>query len=245
MGVDRPAADGDFVSLDMIATIEDEEIESVEGVSYQIGEGNMLEGLDEALIGLSAEETTTFESQLAGGDRAGETAQVKVARSRCASCPRPTTSSPRMVAEFDTIAELKEDLKTQAAADAEGNRVALARNALLEKLLEELECPSPSSWWRTRSPPTSTWGEEAGDPRGDAEDTEKAVRAQFLLDEINGTREVQVDQNDLMSYMSSWLSTASSPTSCCRCWPGPGGFEQIFSEVQRSKALDIVLRTSP
>src|SRR5699024_7980328 len=59
VGVDRPAADGDFVSLDMVATIDDEEIESVEGVSYQIGEGNMLEGLDEALIGLSAEETTT------------------------------------------------------------------------------------------------------------------------------------------------------------------------------------------
>ncbi|MDN5634000.1 trigger factor, partial [Bifidobacterium mongoliense] len=76
VGVDRPAEDRDFVSVDLVATIEGEEIETVEGVSYQIGEGNMLEGLDEALIGLSAEETTTFTSKLAGGDRAGEEADV-------------------------------------------------------------------------------------------------------------------------------------------------------------------------
>lgn len=57
--------------------------------------------------------------------------------------PEADDEFAEMASEFDTIAELKEDLKTQAAADAEGNRVALARNALLEKLLEELEIPVP------------------------------------------------------------------------------------------------------
>src|SRR5699024_4346745 len=78
VGVDRPAENGDFVSLDLTATIEDEEIEAVEGVSYQIGDGTMLDGLDEALTGLSAGETTTFVSTLAGGDRAGEEATITV-----------------------------------------------------------------------------------------------------------------------------------------------------------------------
>src|SRR5665647_3259922 len=78
VGVDRPAADGDYVVVDLRAVIGDEEIDSVSGISYQIGSGNLLEGLDEALSGLSAGETTTFQAPLAGGEHAGKTAQVTV-----------------------------------------------------------------------------------------------------------------------------------------------------------------------
>ena len=247
VGVDRPAADGDFVSLDMVATIDDEEIESVEGVSYQIGEGNMLEGLDEALIGLSAEETTTFESELAGGERAGEKAQVKVTAQsvKVRELPEADDEFAEMASEFDTIDELKEDLKKQAAADAEGNRVALARNALLEKLLEELEIPVPAQLVEDEiASHLENEGKEAGDPHGEEirEDTEKAVRAQFLLDEINGTREVQVDQNDLMSYMSQLSAQYGIESNqLLQMLAQSGQLEQIFSEVQRSKALDVVL----
>ena len=140
-GVDRPAKDGDFVSLDMVATIGDEEVDNVEGVSYHIGEGNMLEGLDEALIGLSADESTTFTSKLAGGDHAGEEAQISVTAKSVKEreLPEADDEFAEMASEFDTIDELKEDLKAQAEKDAEGNRVNLARNALIEKLLEDIE----------------------------------------------------------------------------------------------------------
>ncbi|ACU84803.1 trigger factor [Brachybacterium faecium DSM 4810] len=247
VGVDRPAEDGDFVSLDMIATIDDEEIESVEGVSYQIGEGNMLEGLDEALTGLSAEETTTFASKLAGGDRAGEEAQVKVTAQsvKVRELPEADDEFAEMASEFDTIDELKDDLKKQAAADAEGNRVALARNALLEKLLEELEIPVPEQLVEDEIlSHLENEGKEAGDPHGEEirEDTEKAVRAQFLLDEINGTREVQVDQSDLMNYMTQLSAQYGiEPNQLLQMLAQSGQLEQIFSEVQRSKALDVVL----
>ncbi len=247
VGVDRPAQDGDFVSLDMVATIDDEEIESVEGVSYQIGEGNMLEGLDEALIGLSAEETTTFESALAGGDRAGETAQVTVTAQsvKVRELPEADDEFAEMASEFDTLEELKDDLKTQAAADAEGNRVALARNALLEKLLEELEIPVPEQLVEDEiTSHLENEGKEAGDPHGEEirEDTEKAVRAQFLLDEINGTRQVDVDQNDLMSYMTQLSAQYGIESNqLLQMLAQSGQLEQIFAEVQRSKALDVVL----
>ena len=79
VGVDRAVETGDFVSIDLKAEIDGDEIDSVEGVSYEIGSGNMLEGLDEALIGLSAGESTTFVSKLAGGDRAGEEARLATA----------------------------------------------------------------------------------------------------------------------------------------------------------------------
>ena len=247
VGVDRPAEDRDFVSVDMVATIEDEEIESVEGVSYQIGEGNMLEGLDEALTGLSAEETTTFASKLAGGDRAGEEAQVKVTAQsvKVRELPEADDEFAEMASEFDTIDELKEDLKKQAAADAEGNRVALARNALLEKLLEELEIPVPEQLVEDEIlSHLENEGKEAGDPHGEEirEDTVKAVRAQFLLDEINGTREVNVDQSDLMNYMTQLSAQYGIESNqLLQMLAQSGQLEQIFSEVQRSKALEVVL----
>src|SRR5699024_881615 len=72
VGVDRAAADGDFVSIDLKATVGEEEVDSVTGTSYQVGAGTMLEGLDEAITGLSAGESTTFASTLVGGERAGD-----------------------------------------------------------------------------------------------------------------------------------------------------------------------------
>ncbi|MGO2312246.1 trigger factor [Brachybacterium tyrofermentans] len=247
VGVDRPAQNGDFVSLDLVATIGDEEIESVEGTSYQIGEGNMLEGLDEALIGLSAEETTTFTSELAGGDHAGEEAQIKVVPQsvKVRELPEADDEFAELASEFDTIDELKDDLRKQAAADAEGNRVALARNALLEKLLEELEIPVPEALVEDEiNAHLENEGKEPGDPHGEEirEDTAKAVRAQFLLDEINGTREVSVEQDDLMAYMTQLSAQYGiEQNQLLQMLAQSGQLEQIFGEVQRSKALEVVL----
>src|SRR5439155_19777969 len=78
VGVERPAENGDFVSIDISARIDDEEIDSVSGVSYEVGSGQMLEGMDEALLGLQVGESTTFTAPLAGGDRSGQEAEVTV-----------------------------------------------------------------------------------------------------------------------------------------------------------------------
>ncbi len=77
-GVERAVENGDFVSIDLKASIGDDEIDSVTGVSYEVGSGNMLDGLDEALTGMAAEETKSFTAPLAGGDREGEDADVVV-----------------------------------------------------------------------------------------------------------------------------------------------------------------------
>src|SRR5699024_6970521 len=130
VGVDRPAVEGDFVVLDLRATIGEEEIDSVSGISYQIGSGNMLEGLDEALTGLSAGETTTFETALAGGEHAGENAQVTVTATTVKERELPAADDEfaQLASEFDTIAELREDLRTQAATAKGSNQAVQARD---------------------------------------------------------------------------------------------------------------------
>ena len=123
--------------------------------------------------------------------------------------------------------------------------MALARNALLEKLLEELEIPVPEQLVEDEIlSHLENEGKEAGDPHGEEirEDTEKAVRAQFLLDEINGSRQVDVDQNDLMSYMAQLSAQYGiEQNQMLQMLAQSGQLEQIFAEVQRSKALDVVL----
>ena len=247
VGVDRPAADGDFVSLDMVATIDGEEIETVEGVSYRIGEGTMLDGLDEALIGLSAGETTTFTSELAGGDRAGEKADVKVTPQsvKVRELPEADDEFAELASEFDTIDELKADLKVQAERDAEGNRVALARNAFLEKILEELDIPVPESLVAEEiNAHLQNEGKPEGDPHGEEirEDTERAIRTQFLLDALLETREVEVGQEDLMNYMAQLSATyGMDPNQFIQMLAQSGQIEAVFAEAQRAKALDVAL----
>src|SRR5699024_6768441 len=156
VGVDRPAEDRDFVSLDLVATIDDEEIESVEGVSYQIGDGNMLEGLDEALTGLSAEETTTFVSKLAGGERAGEEAQIKVPRSpsRSGSCPRPTTSSPRWLPSSTPSTSSRRTCAPRPWPTPRATAWLWPATPCSRSSSTNSISPCPTSWWRTRSSPT-------------------------------------------------------------------------------------------
>lgn len=67
--VERPAKNDDFLTIDITATIDGEEIDSAAGLSYQVGAGTMLEGLDEAVTGLSADEEAIFDTTLVGGDR--------------------------------------------------------------------------------------------------------------------------------------------------------------------------------
>jgi len=146
VGVDRPAADKDFAVIDLVATIDGEEVDTVSGVSYQIGTGNMLEGLDEALTGLSAGETTSFETTLVGGDHAGETAQVTVTATSVKEreLPEADDDFAQMASEFDTVEELLADVREQAGKVKAQNQAVQARDLLLEQLLEKVEIPVPS-----------------------------------------------------------------------------------------------------
>ena len=145
MGVDRPAAKGDYANIDLTAEIDGEVVDSQEGVSYELGSETMLDGLDEALEGLSAGEETTFEGTLEAGEHEGEKAQVKVKVNsvKAEELPELDDDFASEASEFDTLDELKEDLKKAASQDAEGRQATAARDAFIAKLEEGLEIPVP------------------------------------------------------------------------------------------------------
>ena len=205
--VDRPASTGDFVELDLVATIDGAEIDRAEGVSYEVGSGELLEGIDEAIDSLTAGEETNFRSTLIGGDHAGEDAEVavvvKAVKER--ELPEADDDFAQIASEFDTLAELRESLSERVAQQSAASRRAPPRAT----------SSSSSCSRRSRSPcrrqliedEVHTHLEGEGRLEDDVhraevtEASEKQFRTQMLLDAIAEKLDVQVSQDELTQYL--------------------------------------------
>ena len=192
--VDRPAAQDDFVTMNLTATVDGEQVDQAEGLSYQVGAGTMLEGIDEALDGLSAGEDATFETTLNGGEHDGETAVVKLELTAVKEreLPEADDEFAQLASEFDTIAELKEDLKKQAAEEAVNRQGVEARDKVLEELAKLVEVPVPDGVIAEQvEQHFSAGGHTAGDDHDTAEhraeleqNTREAFANEVILDEV-------------------------------------------------------------
>ncbi|MBW0253932.1 MULTISPECIES: trigger factor [unclassified Cellulomonas] len=248
VGVDRPAADKDFAVIDLVAKIDGEEVDTVSGVSYQIGSGNMLEGLDEALTGLSAGETTTFSTTLVGGDHAGEQAEVTVTASSVKEreLPEADDDFAQMASEFDTVEELLADLREQATKIKAQNQAVQARDLLLEQLLEQLEIPVPAGAVEAEVHRHLESEGRLEDDVHRAEVTEQAqtaLRNQILLDTLAENLEVKVNQGELVDYLvSASRQYGMDPNTFIQTIDQQGQIPAMVAEVARSKALAVALR---
>ncbi|PYI65776.1 trigger factor [Arthrobacter livingstonensis] len=248
---DRPAADGDFVTINISAKIEDEEVDSAADLSYQIGAGNMLEGLDEAATGLSAGEEAIFDTKLAGGDHAGEDAQVtvKVTAVKVRELPEANDDFAQLASEFDTIAELREDLAKQAAESKTVEQGVEARDKVLDKLVELVEIPVPESvvaeQLEQHFKPENSHGEDhdTEEHRAEVKDnTERAFRNEIILDAIADKEEIGVSQPELIDYIVSSASQyGMDPNQFAQMLDSSGQVNMIVGEVRRRKALAAVL----
>jgi len=249
VGVDRPAEAGDFVVIDLAATIGDEQVDQVSGTSYQIGSGNMLEGLDEALTGLSSGETTTFETVLVGGDRKGETANVTVTATAVKERQLPDADDEfaQLASEFDTIDELKADLRVQAGRIKASNQAVQARDLLVEKLTTETEIPVPSGVVEAEVHRHLESEGRLEDDEHRAEVTEQAqtaLRNQILLDTLAEQLDIKVSQSELLDYLvSASRQYGMDPNTFITTLDQQGQIPAMVAEVARSKALAVSLRS--
>ena len=245
--VDRPAEKDDFVTLDLTAKIDDEEIDSASDISYQVGAGTMLDGMDEALEGLSADEETTFETKLAGGEHEGEDAQVtiKLTAVKERELPEADDDFAQLASEFDTIDELKEDLKTQAKSNKELQQGVEARDKVLELLIEKLDLPVPSRVVEEEVKRHLEGEGREGDEEHGAEvreQTEKQLRAQFILDKVQAKEEIEVTQPELIEYIiTSAQQYGMNPNDFAQALEQSGQVGAVAGEVGRRKALAAVL----
>lgn len=248
VGVDRPAADGDYVVIDLRAVQGETEIDSVSGVSYQIGSGNLLEGLDEALTGLSAGETTTFEAPLAGGEHAGEPAQVTVTATsvKVRDLPAADDDFAQLASEFDTLVELRDDLREQVARFKNQNRAVEAREALMTALREAVEVPVPTNAVQTEVHRhlESEGRLEDENHRAEVEESTRAELVErILLDTLAEKLAVQVRQEELLDFMvNAAAQYGMDPSTFVQTVDRQGQLPAMVGEVARSKAMAMALR---
>ena len=220
-GVERAAENGDFVSIDLSATVDGEDVPDArtEGLSHEIGSGQLIEGLDEAITGLTDGESRVFTTTLAAGEHSGQEAQVTVTVKSVKEreLPEPDDEFAQLASEFDTIDELKSSLTDQVQRVKRIQQAEQIRDKALEALLEQVEVPLPEKIVQAQVDDTlhnAIHGlehdearfaealEEQGSTREEFDadnrtNAEKAVKTQLLMDAIADKLDIQVGQTDL------------------------------------------------
>ncbi|PRI12107.1 trigger factor [Leucobacter massiliensis] len=245
--VDRPAKTGDFVELDLIARIDGNEVDQASGVSYEIGAGNLLAGTDEAIETLTAGESTTFTSQLLGGEYEGQDAEVEVTLTAVKEreLPEADDEFAQLASEFDTIAELRESLGEQAARAAVFAQGQQARDLFTETLIEQAGIPVSEELVEEEVHRHLENEGRLEDDEHRAEvrkSTEQQIQLQLLLDAIVEAEGVTPTQNELSQYIfQSAQQYGMEPTQFLQAISQGNQMGVILGEVTRNKALAIAL----
>ncbi|MDO9494857.1 MAG: trigger factor, partial [Nocardioides sp.] len=267
--VERPAADGDFVVLDLKATRDGEVIEGAEvtGMSYKVGRGGMIDGLDEALLGMSAGDEKTFSSELVGGDQVGQPVDVLVSISQVQEQELPDLDDDfaQLASEFDTIDELTADVRERLGRGKRLEQAAAARDAVLEVLLERVEVPLPESMVTDElnarrqnieqqlgyaGIPMDKYLEDEGQTIEEFEaDLDRRVRdavaAQFILDEVAKKEEIGVAQEELSGHLVRRAQqSGQDPQEFANHMFEHNHIPEMVQEILRGKALATIVETA-
>jgi len=267
--VDRAVQEGDVVTIDLVASRDGETVDGgeVNGYSYKVGSGELIEGVDDALVGLKAGEEKTFQSQLLGGDAAGEDVDVlvRVTAVKEQELPELDDEFAQTASEFDTVEELRADLRSRLESRARLEQATAARDAVLEKLLDSAEIPLPDAgvgseiasrrqqieqqlMYAGLTMEQYLDNEKQTQDEFDA-DLEKRVRdamaAQFLLDEVVKKEQIGVDQAELSQHLFQRAQeSGQNPDEFVKHMVEHNHIPEMVAEVVRSKALGLIVESA-
>ncbi|WP_020579620.1 trigger factor [Actinopolymorpha alba] len=267
--VERAAEDGDYVTIDLSASSEGEQIEDAQasGMSYRVGSGSMLEGLDDAVRGKEAGESATFVSQLVSGDKAGEDVDVTVTVQTVKEQQLPELDDEfaQLASEFDTLDELTTDLRDRLERSKRLQQAQEAQDAVLKKLLEQMEIPLPESaiaedvksrraaiehqlshMGITEEQYLLSEGQSQEEFVADLDErSRESMKAQFVLDEVADKEELTVSEAELTQALVQRAQQAGmSPDEYVQQVVQANYVPALVREVRRGKALAYVVENA-
>jgi trigger factor len=267
--VERPAEQGDFITIDLSATMDGEPVEEAQasGVSYRVGADEWVPGLDEAVVGLTSGESKTFPSRLVAGELAGEEVDIEVTVQSVKEQELPDLDDEfaQTASEFDTVEELTADLRSRLEGLRRVEQAATARDVVLAKLLEMADIPLPESTVteeiQARKDHMSGQLEDAGmsfDDYLDAEDESEenfdahleervrgALASRFLLDELAKQQQLSVAEQELTEHLMRHAQRSGmQPDAYAKQVMDSGQIPELVGEVVRAKALQLVVESA-
>ncbi|HSR84106.1 MAG TPA: trigger factor [Streptosporangiaceae bacterium] len=260
--VDRPVEAGDFVSIDLSATVDGEAVEDAQatGVSYEVGTESMLDGLDEALAGMTAGEAKTFTAELAGGERAGLAADVLVTVNsvKIKELPELDDEFAQSASEFDTIGELRASTRKQLTSVRQAGQAGQARERLLAELIDQLDIPLPERIVEAEVDQRRHSLQDQLDRAGltmqayldasettaakiDADfeaDARRSVKAGFILDKLATQEDLKVSAEQLSAYVTEQAYRIGvTPDRLAQQLSDNGQLPAVAADVLRGNAL--------
>ncbi len=264
-GVQRPVENDDYVSIDLSASVDGKPVEDAQasGLSYQVGSGSLLDGLDEALIGMSAGDSATFRTELAGGEFAGREADVTVTvhSVKVKEVPGLDDDFAQLASEFDTLGELRADTRAQLERMKGVQQVVQARDRALDALLEKIDIPLPEAVVQHEADHNRDSILDQLDRAGATFDgylemsnqtqeqfelelqrrARRAVKLTLVLDELAREEELGVDQADLSEYITRQAEQMGvSPDRLANQLADNDQLAGTIAEVLRRKAMNLV-----
>ncbi len=264
-GVSRPVQEGDHVSIDLSASVDGEPVEDAQasGLSYPVGSESLLDGLDQTLIGMSAGDSATFRSELAGGDFAGREADVTVTvhSVKAKEVPGLDDDFAQMASEFDTLGELRADTRTQLERDKAMQQVIQARELALNALLDQVHVPLPESVVtdeakHNRESILNQLSQAGASLDGYLEMTNqseeqfeadidqrarRAVKVSLVLDQVARDSELGVEQAELSAYVTRQAEQMGvAPDRLAQQLADNGQLSFAAAEVLRGKAVNVI-----
>ena len=260
----RPAEDGDYTTIDLSASVDGELVEDAQATSqsYQIGSGTMLDGLDDALTGLSAGDSTTFKSELAGGAAEGREADITVTVQavKVKELPELDDDFAQLASEFDTLDELKEDTRKQLERVKKLQQTTQARDKAVEALVDAIDIPLPEKFVEHElqhahenidnqlaqmrmSKEDYLTSIEKTEEEFDAdlvEQSQRSVKVSFVLDELARTENLSVNQAELSYFVADQAQRMGvSPDYFAQQLVQNNQINVAVTEVLRGKAATI------
>ncbi|MGI9005229.1 MAG: trigger factor, partial [Streptosporangiaceae bacterium] len=261
----RPAQAGDFVSIDLVAEVDGKPVEDAQasGVSYEVGSETMLDGLDDALTGMSADESATFSTELAGGELVGRQADVTVTvRSvKVKDLPDLDDDFAQSASEFNTVGELRASTRRQMEAMRKAGQAGQARDRAIEELLARIDLPLPETLVEHeiehRRESLARDLEQAGLTMADyaenrqvsqadldkeiGDDVRRSVKARFILDQLAEQENLGLEQEEIGQYITQLAyQQGVAPDEFARQLTSSGQLGAVVADVLRSKAADLL-----
>lgn len=258
----RKMKTGDYAIIDITAEVDGEKIEeaSTEGLSYSIGDDNLIKGLDTALRGMKTGEDNEFTSTIQSGEHKDEEAtfKVHVQQTKERKLPDMDDEFAQMASEYDTIEELREATKTEVEESKKAEQAGQIRDEVLKAALADVDFELPQSVVdeQAHAQLHQILGQLAHDEKALAqlleaqgtsreefdqqtrEQAEESVRTQIFLDAVAEKEEPEVSQQELSDHI---LFTAQSygmdPNQFIQQLQSNGQIANLFSDVRRGKAL--------
>ncbi|CAN3980649.1 trigger factor [Kitasatospora purpeofusca] len=268
--VERAAAAGDTVVLDLEAKVDGEVPEdgTASGVSYEIGSGRLIDGIDEAVVGLEAGGTATFTTELKGGTQAGQTSEVTVTVTAVQEKELPELDDEfaQLASEFDTLEDLKADSRKRLERMKEYDQATQAQEKVLDALLGLVEIEFPEKLLKdeieTRKHnlehhqlepmglDLATYLETQGKSEEEflaetEEQAKKGIKTQFVLDQIVADEELNVSQEELTEHLIRRAAGSGlTPDQFAQQVVQGGQVPLLVGEVARGKALATVVEAA-